>query len=344
VDPKIMTNALSQLLQTRDWLLLDGATGTNLFAAGLMSGDAPELWNVEQPDKIRALHQGFIDAGSDLILTNSFGGTRYRLKLHEAQGRVRELNLAAARIARECADAAGRTVIVAGSVGPTGEIMEPVGTLGHADAVAAFEEQIAALIEGGADVIWAETISSVEEFRAVAEAAANQGAPYCSTLSFDTAGRTMMGVTSEAYAAFATSLGTPPLAIGANCGTGASDLLRTVLGIAGAAPGMIVIAKANAGIPKYSDGHIHYDGTPELMADYACLARDSGARLIGGCCGSMPEHVRAMRSALETRPRGSKPDLDQIRSQLGDFTSAHDGTGEAAGSGARRTRRSRQQA
>lgn len=339
-----MTNALSQLLRERDWLLLDGATGTNLFAAGLMSGDAPELWNVDRPEKIRALHRGFIEAGSDLILTNSFGGTRYRLKLHDAQARVRELNMAAAGIARECADAAGRRVVVAGSIGPTGEIMEPVGPLSHNDAVAAFEEQIAALIEGGADVIWAETISSVEEFRAVAEAAANQGAPFCSTLSFDTAGRTMMGVTSEAYAALTASLANPPLAIGANCGTGAPDLLRTVLGISGAAPGSVVIAKANAGIPKYSDGHIHYDGTPELMADYACLARDAGARLIGGCCGSMPEHIRAMRSALETRPRGPRPELDEIRSRIGDFTSAHDGTGENADTGARRTRRSRQRA
>ncbi|HUS53937.1 MAG TPA: betaine--homocysteine S-methyltransferase [Thermohalobaculum sp.] len=337
-----MTNALSQLLQEREWLLLDGATGTNLFAAGLMSGDAPELWNIDQPEKIIALHEGFIEAGSDVILTNSFGGTRYRLKLHDAQGRVRELNVAAARLARKCADAAGRTVVVAGSVGPTGEIMEPIGPLAHADAVAAFEEQIAALMEGGADVIWAETISSVEEFRAVAEAAANLGAPLCSTLSFDTAGRTMMGVTSEAYAALASSLATPPLAIGANCGTGASDLLRTVLGISGAAPGMVVIAKANAGIPKYADGHIHYDGTPELMADYACLARDSGARLIGGCCGSMPEHIRAMRAALEDRPRGPRPGLEEIRSRIGDFTSANDGTGEAAGAGPRQTRRSRQ--
>ena len=253
-----MTDALTRLLHQRDWLLLDGATGTNLFAAGLMSGEAPELWNVEQPDKIRALHRGFVEAGSDVILTNSFGGSRYRLKLHNAQDRVRELNKAAAEIARECADATGRPVIVAGSVGPTGEILEPVGSLPHADAVAAFEEQIAALIEGGADVIWSETMSSVEEFHAVAEAAANQNAPYCSTLSFDTAGRTMMGVTSTAYAGLAAALPNPPLAIGANCGTGAPDLLRTVLGITAAVPGTVVIAKANAGIPSYVDGHIHY--------------------------------------------------------------------------------------
>jgi len=339
-----MTDALTELLAVRDWLLLDGATGTNLFAAGLMSGDAPELWNVEHPDRIRALHRGFIEAGSDLVLTNTFGGSRYRLKLHGAEGRVRELNLAAARLARETADAAGRRVIVAGSVGPTGEILEPVGTLSHTDAVVAFAEQIGALMEGGADVIWAETMSSVEEFNAVAEAAAEQGAPFCATLSFDTAGRTMMGVTSEGYARLASELAHRPLAIGANCGTGAADLLRTVLGIARAAPEAVVIAKANAGIPKYVDGHIHYDGTPELMADYACLARDAGARLIGGCCGTMPAHIRAMRAALEAHVPGARPGLDEIVARVGAFTSADDGTGESADAEARRARRARRRA
>ena len=341
-DPK--GNALSSLLETREWLLLDGATGTNLFAAGLMAGEAPEIWNVEAPEKIRALHQGFIDAGSDVILTNSFGGSRYRLKLHEAHGRVRELNRAAAAIARACADRAGRPVIVAGSVGPTGEIMEPVGALSHQDAVDAFAEQIAALMEGGADVIWSETISSIEEFNAVSEAAAALDAPLCATLSFDTAGRTMMGVTSAAYAAHAAAQTRPPMAIGANCGTGAPDLLRTVLGITTAAPDAVVIAKANAGIPSYVDGHIHYDGTPELMADYACLARDAGARLIGGCCGSMPAHIAAMRAALESHTAGARPSLDDIRMRIGDFSSADDGTGASEPAEGRRTRRGRRRA
>lgn len=337
-----MTNALSRLLREREWLLLDGATGTNLFAAGLESGQAPELWNVDHPDRIRSLHRGFIEAGSDLVLTNSFGGSRYRLKLHNADMRVHELNVAAARLARGCAEEFDRPVIVAGSVGPTGEILEPVGSLSHADAVAAFEEQIGALIEGGADVIWAETMSSEEEFRAVTEAAANLDAPLCATLSFDTAGRTMMGVTSEAYAGIAAAQATPPIAIGANCGTGAPDLLRTVMGITRAAPEAVVIAKANAGIPKYSDGHIHYDGTPELMAEYARLALDAGARLIGGCCGTMPEHVRAMRAALEAHVPGPRPSLDDIRIRVGEFTSANDGTGAAvSGPEERRGRRGR---
>ena len=323
-----MTSLLQDLLTKRDWLLLDGATGTNLFAMGLESGEAPELWNVDAPDKVRALYNGFIDAGSDLILTNSFGGSAYRLKLHDAQDRVHELNRAAAELARECVAAAGRPVVVAGSIGPTGEIMAPVGTLSHDDAVAAFRGQIAGLLAGGADVIWAETISSEEEFRAIAEAAAAEAAPFCGSLSFDTAGRTMMGVTSTAFAHLAGAVPQAPIAFGANCGTGASDLVRTVLGLSAAAPDAVIIAKANAGIPRYVEGRIEYDGTPELMARYACLARDAGARLIGGCCGTKSEHLLAMRAALESVPRGARPSLDQVREALGDFSSPDDGTGD----------------
>ena len=323
-----MSNMLEDLLKTRDWLLLDGATGTNLFAMGLMSGDAPELWNVDQPEKIRALHDGFIGAGSDVILTNSFGGSRYRLKLHDAQDRVFELNKAAAEIAKDCALKAGRPVVVAGSVGPTGEILQPVGALSHEDAVDAFREQIRGLMAGGADVIWAETISSEEEFRAVAEAAAAEGAPFTGTLSFDTAGRTMMGVTSSGFAGIVSATVPGPIAFGANCGTGAPDLLRTVLGITEASPDSIVIAKANAGIPKYVDGKIEYDGTPDLMARYACLARDAGARLIGGCCGTKPEHLVAMRAALAAHQPAGRPSLQAIKDQIGEFTSADDGTGD----------------
>ena len=320
-----MTNLLSDLLSKRDWLVADGATGTNLFAMGLEAGEAPELWNVDQPDKIRALYNGFIEAGSDLILTNSFGGTRARLKLHNAQDRASELNRIAAELARECVDKAGRPVIVAGSMGPTGELLEPVGPLTHDSAVEMFQEQAEGLIAGGADVLWAETISSEEEMRAASEAAANIGAPFCGTMSFDTAGRTMMGVTSRGYAGITGTLPASPIAFGANCGTGAPDLMRTVLGLSEAAPDAVLIAKANAGIPKYVDGIIEYDGTPELMGDYAALARDAGARIIGGCCGSKPEHIRAIRNALETTPPGGRPSLNLIREKLGEFTSADDG-------------------
>ena len=272
-----MTNALSRLLETRDWLMADGATGTNLFNMGLSSGDAPEMWNVEHPEKIKALYAGAVDAGSDLFLTNSFGGNASRLKLHGAEGRVRELNRIAAELGREVADAAGRPVIVAGSVGPTGEIMAPMGSLTHELAVEMFHEQAEGLKEGGADVLWVETISAVEEYKAAAEAAKLAGMAWCGTMSFDTAGRTMMGITSADLAKVIDKLDHPPLAFGANCGVGAADLLRTVLGFAATGSQTPIIAKGNAGIPKYHDGHIHYDGTPSLMGDYAVLARDCGA-------------------------------------------------------------------
>jgi 5-methyltetrahydrofolate--homocysteine methyltransferase len=284
------------------------------------------LWNTDQPDKIRTLYRGAVEAGSDLFLTNTFGGNAARLKLHDAQGRVRELNRVGAELGREIADRAGRTVVVAGSVGPTGEIFEPMGPLTHAVAVEIFHEQAEGLKEGGADVLWIETISAPEEYRAAAEAAALAGMPWCGTMSFDTAGRTMMGVTSAAMAALVEKLPNPPIAFGANCGVGASDLMRTVLGFAATGTERPLIAKGNAGIPKYHDGHIHYDGTPDLMADYAVLARDAGVRIIGGCCGTMPEHLRAMRAALEARPRGPRPTLDDISSRLGGFSSVSDGT------------------
>lgn len=336
-----MTNALSKLLETTDAILADGATGTNLFNMGLQSGDAPELWNVDAPDKIRALYKGSVDAGSDLFLTNTFGGTAARLKLHDAHNRVAELNRIGAELGREVADQAGRTVIVAGSVGPTGEIMEPVGSLTHSDAVEMFHEQAEALKEGGADVLWLETISAPEEFRAAAEAFALTDMPWCGTMSFDTAGRTMMGVTSADLAMIVETLPNPPVAFGANCGTGASDILRTVLGFAAQGTERPVISKGNAGIPKYVDGHIHYDGTPDLMAQYAVMARNAGATIIGGCCGTMPAHLRKMREALDTIPRGLRPTLDQITSALGPFSSESDGTEDTGAQPERRTRRRR---
>ncbi|MEX1660554.1 betaine--homocysteine S-methyltransferase [uncultured Thioclava sp.] len=333
-----MTDALSRLLETRDWLMADGATGTNLFNMGLSSGDAPELWNADEPGKIKQLYSLAVDAGSDIFLTNSFGGNASRLKLHDAQSRVRELNRLAAEIGRDVADAAGRPVIVAGSIGPTGDIFAPMGTLTHELAVEMFHEQAEGLKEGGADVLWAETISAPEEYKAAAEACHLAGMPWCGTMSFDTAGRTMMGLTSTAMVAMVEKLAHPPMAFGANCGVGAADLLRTILGFAATGTERPIIAKGNAGIPKYVDGHIHYDGTPELMGAYAVMARDCGATIIGGCCGTMPDHLRAMRAALENTPRGERPTLEEISAKLGGFSSEDDGLGEG---GAKRERRGR---
>ena len=337
-----MSDALTRLLSEREWLMADGATGTTLFNMGLQSGDAPELWNTEHPERILKLYSGAVNAGSDLFLTNSFGGNAARLKLHDAQNRVRELNRVAAELGREVADKAGRRVVLAGSMGPTGEIMEPMGPLTHELAVEMFHEQAEGLKEGGVDVLWVETISAAEEYRAAAEAARLAGMPWVGTMSFDTSGRTMMGVTSADMVSLIDKLENPPIAFGANCGVGAADLLRTILGFVAQGTEAVLVAKGNAGIPRYEHGHIHYDGTPELMADYAVLARDCGARIIGGCCGTTPEHLERMHEALLTRPKGPRPTLEQISAALGSFSSASDGTdGNAPKSRKRSSRRQR---
>ncbi|MBI2719632.1 MAG: betaine--homocysteine S-methyltransferase [Rhizobiales bacterium] len=331
--------SFTEALATRPWLLADGATGTNYFQMGLESGDAPEMWNFEHPERVRELHREFIAAGADIVLTNSFGGNRHRLKLHNAQDRVRELNMAAAKNARREADSAGRPVYVGGSMGPTGEIFEPVGTLSHDEGVAAFAEQAAALKEGGVDVLWIETMSSEEELRAAVEGASKAGLPIVTTMSFDTNGRTMMGITPKAFGALTASLATQPVAIGANCGVGASELVATVLGITEARPDAAVVAKGNCGIPQYVDGHIHYTGTPDLMADYARIALDAGARIIGGCCGTSPEHLVAMRQSLEGYSRGDRPSVALIEQRLGPVSELAKGIDTAAAGAARRERR-----
>ena len=334
-----MPTPLETLLADRPWILADGATGTNLFNMGLASGEAPELWNETEPAKIRALYDGAINAGSDLFLTNSFGGNAALLKLHEAEGRAYDLNRIAAEIARDAADAAPRPVVVAGSMGPTGEIMAPLGPLTVEDAADIFEEQARGLLAGGAGVLWIETISAPDELTAAALGIARTGAPWCGTMSFDTNGRTMMGLTSAGMVELVAGVAHQPLAFGANCGVGASDLLRTVLGFRAAHPALPVIAKGNAGIPKFHDGHIHYDGTPALMADYAVLARDCGATIIGGCCGTTPAHLAAMRAALEATPPGPTPDLETIAARLGGFSSPSDGSDGATPGRERRRRR-----
>ena len=335
---------LHSILETTGWVLADGATGTNLFRAGLETGYPPELWNVERPEDITALHTSFIDAGSQLILTNSFGGTAHRLRLHAADDRVGELNLAAAKLARQAADDGrdrhGHEIVVAGSIGPTGELFEPMGALDHADALAAFTEQAQALAAGGVDLLWIETMSSLEEVKAAIEAASAVGLPAASCMTFDTAARSMMGVTPADFAS--KSIGFGADYVGANCGIGPAELLHSVSEIITTAS-VPVIAKGNCGIPAYLDGAIHYHGTPELMADYACLARDAGVRIIGGCCGTTPDHVAAMRAALVSTPQYPF-DQDRVDAALGpawkELPSAADQDSKKRTGGRRRSRRS----
>lgn len=334
-----MRTSLGDLLATHDVLLADGATGTNYFQRGLTSGHPPELWNVEHPEHVQGLHREFVEAGADIILTNSFGGTAQRLKLHHAQDRVHELNALAARLAREVADAADRPVVVAGSVGPTGELFEPLGALTHDVAVASFREQIEGLKDGGADVIWIETMSAAEEIRAAAQAAIDVGMPYTATCSFDTAGRTMMGLIPDALVRVFDGLAEAPLAFGANCGVGASDILVSVLSMC-SGEHSAVISKGNCGIPQFQGTEVVYSGTPELMGTYAAMAADAGARIVGGCCGTSPAHLAAMRRALDGRTPGVAPTIDDIVSRIGPLTNAAPSAGGGDERARRRSRRS----
>ncbi len=294
-----MQTTWQALLAAGQPIIADGGMGTMLIARGLQRGTAPELWNVERPDDVRAIHRAYIEAGAQIILTNSFGGNRLRLGMHGLAERAAELNRAAARLARAEADAASPPVIVAGSVGPTGQMIAPMGTLAPEEAAAAFAEQAEALVEGGADVLWIETMSDLEEVRA-AVAGCRQAAPevpVVATMSFDTRGRTMMGTTPEEAAAALSELGI--VALGANCGKGPDELEAAIGRMQGAGPGVPLVAKANAGAPRLEGGVAVYDATPDVMAAYALRVRALGASIIGACCGSTPDHIRAIAGALE---------------------------------------------
>ncbi len=313
-----MYATLIELVQLGRPLLADGATGTNYFVMGLGPGDPPEFWNIDSPDKVRSLHQQFVDAGSDVILTNTFGCNRMRLKLHRAEHRVHELAKAAAQLARDVADTCDRPVAVAGSVGPTGELFEPMGALTEDVAIEVFIEEIEGLRDGGATVAWIETKSSIEEMRAAAKAAIAVGMPYTVTASFDTAGKTMMGVPPSDMPSLFDDLDVLPVAVGANCGVGASDLLVSVQAMS---PSSIpLIAKSNCGIPEFKGAEVVYNGDPALMGRYARLAADSGVTIIGGCCGTTPDHLAAMRAALDGWEPGVRPGLDEIIAGVGPLT------------------------
>ena len=289
---------LTELLNTNGFLVIDGAMGTELFAAGLSAGDPPELWNVDHPDRIRAIHQAYVDAGSDIVLTNSFGGNRHRLKLHSLEVRVHELNAAAAANARTIADSADRPVLVAGSMGPTGELIEPLGALTAAEAQEAFAEQAAGLSDGGADILWLETMSAFPEVEAgVLGARSASDLPVVVTLSFDTAGRTMMGITGNDAGTRLAELGVN--GIGANCGANLADTEAAVVAIRSVCGEIPVVSKANAGIPVWKGAELEYDATPEILSAHAHRLREAGVSIIGACCGSTPEHIAMIRAVLD---------------------------------------------
>ena len=292
-------------------LLIDGAMGSNLMMRGLEAGQAPEELLLSAPDLIKGLHRDFIAAGSELILTNSFGGNARRLALHGLETKVGAVNALAARLAREAAQESGRPkTLIAGSMGPTGDLLEPLGGLSRRKAVQIFADQAKALGDGGVDILWIETLAAEDEILASVEGAAKAGLPLALTLSFDSAGKTMMGLRPGAFAALAETL--PLVAYGANCGAGLSDLALVMQAMAANRTGeRALIAKGNCGIPKFEEGQVRYDGTPELMGIYANLMRALGVDLIGGCCGTTPQHISAMRAALDAPIPTDTPPIDR---------------------------------
>ncbi len=350
-------NTFLELLDEKRVLLTDGATGTNLFALGLQSGDSPEFWNVDYPERVAQHYRSFIEAGSDIILTNTFGGNSYRLKLHDGESRVAELNRAAVTILAAEIKASGRKIAIAGSMGPTGEILEPSGTTTIADAADSFAEQAQALQSGGADVLWIETISSREEAIAAVRGAATAGLPIVMTMSIDTNGRTMMGLTPADLVELQNELDVPLNAYGTNCGLGAAEVVAAIVNMRTAAANHqvdpILVAKGNCGIPEWIEGKIAYNGTPTLMARYAGMVIDAGARIVGGCCGTSPEHVAAMRAAVDAHladtAKRSVPTLKEIVAELGEVSKGAQAQmagdlsieGGSNTSGDRRERRSR---
>ena len=287
-------------------LTVDGAMGTMLQNVGLTDGGAPELWNVEHPDRVEAILEEYAAAGARLITTNTFGGTRGRLDMHGLGDRLHELNLAGAKVARTVADRHPGTFVM-GDIGPSGELMEPMGTLTPEGAQEIFAEQIKALVEGGVDAILIETMSDLAEVEAAVKAAqaVAPGLPIITTLSFDTNLRTMMGVKPAMAVSVLSGLGVR--IIGANCGRGVDEMKviaaelaaeRDKSGAPTAESGVFLITQSNSGLPKLVGDTFIYEGTPAEMAEYAQAMKELGINAVGSCCGSTPAHTASISARL----------------------------------------------
>jgi 5-methyltetrahydrofolate--homocysteine methyltransferase len=280
-------------------LVADGATGTNYQQMGLPLGVAPEEWLETEPEKVIGLHRAFIDAGAQIILTDSFGGTPLRLRETSFSGRARELNRRAAQLAREAAPS-GSGVLVAGSIGPTGMLMEPLGDLTAAGAAEAYAEQAEGLVEGGVDLLLLETFFALEE-----AVAAIQGirrvtdVPLVASFSFDQGTQTMMGTSPTTMAETIRPLGVS--ALGANCGRSLDDMEKIVRELASLHLQVPLWIKPNAGLPRMDGDTARYDTTPKTMAEYTRRFIEAGARIVGGCCGTSPEHLKAIAEAAHSR-------------------------------------------
>jgi 5-methyltetrahydrofolate--homocysteine methyltransferase len=289
---------LAAKLAAQRFVLGDGPMGSMLYAEGLSPEVSPELLNVTQPNTILEIMRAYVDAGSEVISTNSFGGNAGRLSRSGAAERVEELNRAAAQLARQVVD--GRDCLVAGSVGPTGELLEPYGLLTFDEATAMFETQVRALVAGGVDLILIETMTQLPEMEAAVKATrqVSEDLFIGASMSFNTNLHTMMGVSPlqalEALHGWGVRL------IGSNCGNGPAEIETVMAQMAAHRPeGVYLLAQSNAGLPHDEDGETVFDGTPEVMAEHAVKMMRMGVNYIGACCGNTPAHIAAMRTALD---------------------------------------------
>jgi methionine synthase I (cobalamin-dependent) len=288
----------ADLLAERRPLLADGATGTNYQDMGIEAGVAPEEWVFEAPDRVQELHRRFADAGSDLVLTCTFGATTPRLADGPLAGRTTELNVRAAELART---AVGDELLVAGSMGPTGQLVEPYGVLTREVCVEAYAEQARALADGGVDLLVLETFFALEEaLWAIEGARSASDLPLVMSFSFDQGTHTMMGLSPAEVVAAVEPLGVA--ALGANCGRSLADTDAIVTEFLAAAPSVPLWVKPNAGVPRIVGDTVVYDADPEMLAEHVRSYADRGARIVGGCCGSTPAHIAAIARALDRTP------------------------------------------
>jgi 5-methyltetrahydrofolate--homocysteine methyltransferase len=294
-------NKFIEHLKAGDVLTADGATGTNLIKMGLKSGTVPEDLVIDNPELLLQLASSFVSAGSDIILTCTFGGTRLRMKESKYAERSQEVNLRAAELARKAASAR-EGVLVAGSMGPTGALMKPYGPLDAQEAFNTYAEQAKALAEGGVDLLVIETMFALDEASAAFDAAHSvTDLPIVVSFSYDRGVRSMMGV--KPVQVMKTFKEKGAAAVGANCGTTLENMEKIVREYAAEAPGFPIWAKPNAGLPHPDENNnAAYDVTPEQMGAAALVNIAAGARIVGGCCGSTPEHVAGIASAVKSRP------------------------------------------
>jgi len=291
---------LIQKLVSHGPVLTDGAWGTQLQARGLAIGEIPDLWNLTHPDKVTEVARAYVEAGSQIILTNTFGANRVRLAEGGCADRAKEISEAGARISREAA--AGRALVFA-SIGPSGKILMS-GDVTEDELRVAFTEQAEALARGGADGLVIETMADLEEARIAISAAKATGLPVVASMVFDSGkdkDRTMMGTTPEQAAAGLVEAGAD--VIGANCGQGIAGFVPICARLKSAAAGHPIWIKANAGLPELREGRTTYAMTATEFAGYVPELLKAGANFLGGCCGTSPEFIRALRQKLETLPR-----------------------------------------